>query len=78
MPGPIISGIASLIVPGLGQLLNRKFIRGGILIGLWLVSGVVVGFIILPLFMLIHLIFMLATAIDAYRIAKSSGGLAEA
>lgn len=78
MPGPLISGIASFIIPGLGQLLNRKYVRGGALILLWLIAGVVVGFIILPLFMLFHLIFIIASAIDAYRIAKSSGGLAEA
>jgi len=72
---PIISGIASFIVPGLGQLLNRKYKRGGALVVLWLVTGTVVSVLALSLVVLVHFIFMIGTAIDAYRIAKSSTGL---
>ncbi len=71
MPGPIVSAIASLIIPGLGQLLNKKFLRGGGLIALWLVSSAVVSVIALTAYIFVHLLFMLVTAIDAFRVAKS-------
>jgi TM2 domain-containing membrane protein YozV len=71
MPGPIISAIASLVVPGLGQLLNKKYIRGIVLIVLWLLSIAIAGVAAIGLFVVIHLIFMIATAFDIYRIVKS-------
>jgi TM2 domain-containing membrane protein YozV len=71
MPGPLLSGIASFIVPGLGQLLNGKYVRAGLLFGLWLVVTASVGVIALGLFAIVHLVFIIASAIDAYRIAKS-------
>lgn len=72
MPGPILSAIASLIIPGLGQVLNKKFIRGIGLIVLWLISIAVVGAVAIFFFLVIHLIFMIATAFDAYRVVKST------
>lgn len=71
MPGPLVSGIASFIVPGLGQILNGKYVRGGLLFGLWIVVSAFVTFIALGLFAIVHLVFIIASAIDAYRIAKS-------
>lgn len=72
MPGPILSAIASLILPGLGQILNKKFKRGIGLIGLWLITLVIVSIAAIFLVIFIHLIFMVATAFDAYRIVKRS------
>lgn len=72
MPGPWISGIASLVIPGLGQLLNGKYLRGGILLIGWLVASAVTMIASIAFFMLVHLVFVLSTAVDAYRIAKSS------
>lgn len=70
MPGPILSAIASLIIPGLGQVLNKKFKRGIGLIALWVISIAVVSAVAIFFFLIIHLIFMIATAFDAYRIVK--------
>lgn len=72
MPGPIISAIASLIVPGLGQLLNKKYKRGIGLFVLWVISTAIVSVVAIFLLMFIHLIFIIATAFDAYRIVKRS------
>jgi TM2 domain-containing membrane protein YozV len=68
----IVSAVASLILPGLGQLLNRRYKRGLALLGLDLLLATVVGVIALPFFVLVHLVFMIASAIDAYRIVKSA------
>ena len=68
MPGPIVSAIASLIFPGLGQILNKRYVRGVVIA----VANTVMAVIILPLAMLAHLLWMLLAAIDAYRIAKSA------
>lgn len=72
----IVSAGASFVLPGLGQLLNRKYKRGIGLMALWLATTAVVSVIALPFFILVHLIFMIATAIDAYRIVKSTGTMA--
>lgn len=72
MPGPILSAIASLILPGLGQILNKRYKRGTGLIGLWLITLAIVSVAAIFLTLIIHLIFMLATAIDAYRIVKTT------
>lgn len=72
MPGPIVSGVASLIIPGLGQLLNGKYLRGGVLMVVWLVVSAFVMIAALFLVVFVHLIFIVATAVDAYRIAKST------
>lgn len=72
MPGPIVSGVASLLIPGLGQLLNRKFVRGGLLLGAWLLTSLIVTVVALPLVILLHLVFILSSGIDAYRIGKST------
>lgn len=72
MPGPLISGIASLVLPGSGQLLNRRYIRGGLLMGTWIVASSVMMVLTIGLALLVHLVFMGATAVDAYRLAKSS------
>lgn len=71
MPSPLVSGIASLLVPGLGQLLNRKYLRGGVLLGLWLFVSAVVMIAALGLVVITHAVFIIASAIDAYRIAQS-------
>lgn len=71
MPGPLVSGIASFIVPGLGQILNGKYLRGGVLFGLWVVVTAFAMVIALGLFTIAHLVFIIGSAIDAYRIAKS-------
>lgn len=71
----ILSAVASFIIPGLGQLLNRKYKRGIVLILLWLVTGTIVSVIAISLFALIHLVFMISTGIDAYRIVRSSSGM---
>lgn len=71
MPSPLVSGIASFVVPGLGQLLNRKYGRGGVLFGLWLLVSAGAMIAALGLVLIVHVVFMIASAIDAYRIAKS-------
>lgn len=71
MASPLISGIASFIIPGLGQILNGKYLRGGALFGLWIVVTASVGFVSIGFFGIAHLVFIIASAIDAYRIAKS-------
>jgi TM2 domain-containing membrane protein YozV len=72
----IVSALASFIVPGLGQLLNRKYKRGIGFMALWLVTTALVSVIALPFFMLVHLVFIIATAIDAYRIVTSAETIA--
>lgn len=72
MPGPIISAVASLIIPGLGQLLNKKYKRGGFLMGLWILVQAIVSVVALFLFAIIQLVFAVAAAIDAYRVAKEA------
>lgn len=72
MPGPIVSGVASLLVPGLGQLLNGRYRRGGVLLLLWLGVSAVVMIASVFLVFLVHLVFVLSSAVDAYRIAKAS------
>lgn len=71
MPGPVVSGVASFIVPGLGQLLNGKYVRGGLFLVLWLIVSAVVMVAALGLVLIVHLVFVIASAIDAYRIAKT-------
>lgn len=72
MPGPLISGLASLVVPGLGQLLNGRYLRGGVLMAGWLGAAAVVMIASIALVLIVHLVFILSTAVDAYRIAKST------
>jgi len=72
MPGPIVSAIASLIFPDLGQILNKRYVRGVVIAVAVVVANTVMAVIILPLAMLAHLLWMLLAAIDAYRIAKSA------
>lgn len=71
MPRPWISGVASLIIPGLGQVLNGKYLRGGTLMIGWIVAAAVTMVASIAFFMLVHLVFILTTAVDAYRVAKS-------
>lgn len=72
MPGPIVSGIASLVLPGLGQLLNGRYIRGGGLMIGWLLTSAVVMIASIFLLLVVHLVFIVTTAVDAYRIARSA------
>lgn len=72
MPSPLLSGIASLILPGLGQLLNGKYVRGGGLMLGWLVFSTIVMIASIGLVFIVHIIFIVLTGIDAYRIAKST------
>lgn len=71
MPGPLVSGIASLVVPGLGQLLNRKYGRGGVFMALWIFTSAVSMIAAVGFVLIVHLVFIVGSAIDAYRIAKS-------
>lgn len=77
MPGPIVAGIASLIVPGLGQLLNKKYKRGLVL----LVGVGFVVFVAMPILMAVGgifpamlalLIYFATAAIDSYKVAKGT------
>lgn len=72
MPGPVVSGVASLVIPGLGQLLNGKFLRGGVLTGGWILVSAITMTAAVGVFFLVHLVFIVASGIDAYRIAKAS------
>lgn len=72
MPGPLVSGVASLLVPGLGQILNGKYLRGGVLMGAWFLTSVVVMVAAIFLVVIVHIVFVATAAVDAYRIAKSS------
>lgn len=71
MPGALVSGIASFVIPGLGQLLNRKYVRGGVFLGLWLFVSATAMIAAAPLVVIVHLVFVIASAVDAYRIGKS-------
>lgn len=72
MPGPIVSGVASFLVPGLGQILNGRYLRGGALLISWILVSAVVMAAAFFLVLLVHLVFILSSAVDAYRIAKST------
>ncbi len=71
MPGAVASAVASLVVPGLGQILNGKYLRGGVLVIGWIVTSAIVMAAAFFLLILTHLLFMVLTAFDAYRIAKA-------
>lgn len=71
MPRPVVSGVASLILPGLGQLLNGNYLRGGLLLAAWLVTSAIVMIASIAFVVIVHLVFVLSTGVDAYRIAKA-------
>lgn len=72
MPRPLVSGIASLLVPGLGQILNKKYLRGALLLGAWFLTSLVVMVASMFLVVIVHLLFIVSSAVDAYRVAKSA------
>jgi TM2 domain-containing membrane protein YozV len=76
MPGPIVSGVASLIVPGLGQVLNGKYLRGIVVFIAAIVLISATAVIVLPLAILMTLIVLIASAADAYKIAKGAASMA--
>jgi TM2 domain-containing membrane protein YozV len=70
---PLVAGIASLIIPGLGQALSGEVVRGGVIFLLLILIvtplvltgiGIIFAFFVEPI---IHLI----AAYDAYNIAGS-------
>lgn len=67
--------MASLIIPGLGQVLNGKYLRGGALMVGWIVAAAFTMIASIAFFTLVHLVFIITTAIDAYRIAKSPAAM---
>ena len=70
---PVVAGIASLFIPGLGQALSGEVVRGGVVFLLLIMIvttlvltgiGIIFAFVIEPI---IHVI----AAYDAYNIASS-------
>ena len=81
---PWLPGLASLVIPGAGQLINDQMDRAllhfgvglGISVGTWLVAAVVpygVGLIVAPIGMLGSLGWAIYSAFDAYGVAKDQG-----
>jgi hypothetical protein len=66
----VISILASLIIPGLGQIIMKQYKRGVALIALWFVLMSVVSIIAITFLIIIHMIFVIATIVDVYRLAK--------
>lgn len=70
MPGPLASGILSLLIPGLGQVLNGRFIRGGLIFtgafGLLVIGTIGGGAVILLLLPL----YAVVVAYDAGKVAR--------
>lgn len=75
MPGPIVSGVVSFIVPGLGQVLNGKYLRGIVVFVAAIALIVGSGVAGIGAMMIVTLIVLISAAADSYRVAK---GLASA
>jgi len=81
---PWLPGLASLIIPGAGQLINDQMDRAllhfgvglGINVGTWIVAAVVpygAGLVLLPIGGLAYLGWAVYSAFDAYGVAKDQG-----
>jgi len=68
---PIIALILSFIIPGLGQLYNRDYIKGIVLIILAILFGYLYANILFYLIIL-YIIIWLYGMYDAYTTAKTS------
>lgn len=71
MANPIIALILSFIIPGLGQVYNRDYIKGIALIILAIVFGYLYAYVLFYLIIL-YIIIWLYGMYDAYTTAKAS------
>lgn len=70
---PIVATIASLVIPGLGQALSGKVLRGAaIFIGLLVILGILIATVVgAALVFVVEPIIHIVAAYDAYKIAKT-------
>jgi len=69
MVNAILAAIASLIIPGLGQLLAGDAKKGIIFFVIAIILGILVNFVLVWIWIL-SLVFALYAAYDAYLMAK--------